>query len=510
MVFIWGLCRCIIFKLIYFHVSSRIQNSYCREHSIVLFFLFFFYIGIRCLVGSHLAPIVPFPLLSLRAQSPAQLPGVLGHDGISNGQGSHSLDDGDGAGHDAGVVAALGRERALAGGVVAGGGLVLGDGGGGLEGDAEEDGHAVGDAALDAAGVVGAGLELGARDAELGGLGLADGRGHEEGVVVDGALHGGAAEAGADLEGLDGGDAEHGVAEGGLELVEAGLAEAGGGVADDAGDGAARRVVGVAQLGDEGLHLLRGVRVRAADGQELVDAGARERVGEGEGEEGRVGGEGVGVALEEGDVTHRRHEGDDLDAVGLGQPLLRDGTGGHTSNSLAGRAPATARRGLDAVLLEVGPVGVRGTRVEVRRAAAVVAGPLVLVGDGQQGVPSVTPSSVPEWMVTWSFSSRGVVMADWPGRRRLSWGWMSDSVRARLGGQFSMMQDTDLPSPALECVCQLGVIGNEDGESFGTYVVTRKYCPKVDMAGELLLLLLLTNRLGGTMEELTMEERDEN
>lgn len=73
-----------------------------------------------------------------------------------------------------------------------------------------------------------------------------------------------------------------------------------------------------------------------------------------------------------------------------------------------------------------------------------------------------------------------------------------------------MMQDTDLPcdSPALECVCQLGVIGNEDGESFGTYVVTRKYCPKVDMAGE--LLLLLTNRLGGTMEELTMEERDEN
>jgi hypothetical protein len=247
--------------------------------------------------------------------------------------------------------------------------------------------------------VVGTGLELGARDAELGGLGLADGLRDEEGVVVDGALHGGAAEAGADLESLDGGDAEHGVAEGGLELVEAGLAEARGGVADDAGDGAARRVVGVAQLGDEGLHLLRGVRVRAADGQELVDAGARERLGEGE--EGRVGGEGVGVALEEGYVTHRRHEGDDLDAVGLGQPLLGNGTSSHASNRLTGRAPAAARRGLDAVLLEVGPVGVRGTRVEVRRAAAVVAGPLVLVGNGQQmGVPSVTPSSVPEWMVT--------------------------------------------------------------------------------------------------------------
>jgi hypothetical protein len=28
------------------------------------------------------------------------------------------------------------------------------------------------------------------------------------------------------------------------------------------------------------------------------------------------------------------------------------------------------------------------------------------------GVPSVRPFSVPEWMVTRSFSSRGVVMAD--------------------------------------------------------------------------------------------------
>jgi len=66
-------------------------------------------------------------------------------------------------------------------------------------------------------------------------------------------------------------------------------------------------------------------------------------------------------------------------------------------------------------------------------------------------VPRVRPNSVPEWMVTRSFSLRGVVMDDWPGRRRLSCGWMSSSVRGRLGGQLSMMHDTDLPcdSPAL-------------------------------------------------------------
>lgn len=88
---------------------------------------------------------------------------------------------------------------------------------------------------------------------------------------------------------------------------------------------------------------------------------------------------------------------------------------------------------------------------------------------------------------------------------------MSALVRAILEGQFSMMHDTDLPcdSPALESVCQLGVIRKRGwGESFGTHVVTRKICPKVDMAGE--LLLLLSNKLGWTKEELTTEERDEN
>ena len=66
---------------------------------------------------------------------------------------------------------------------------------------------------------------------------------HER-VVVLRAGHLRAAEAGADLEGLGRGDGEHRVRELGLELVEDGLAEAGGDVADHAGDGAADGVVG--------------------------------------------------------------------------------------------------------------------------------------------------------------------------------------------------------------------------------------------------------------------------
>lgn len=58
------------------------------------------------------------------------------------------------------------------------------------------------------------------------------------------AGHLGAAEAGADLEALGRRDREHGVCELGLELVEDGLAEAGGNATDDTGHRAANRVLG--------------------------------------------------------------------------------------------------------------------------------------------------------------------------------------------------------------------------------------------------------------------------
>ena len=68
------------------------------------------------------------------------------------------------------------------------------------------------------------------------------------------------------------------------------------------------------------------------------------------------------------------------------------------------------------------------------------------------GVPSVIPNSVPDWISILSFSSRGVERADCPGRRRVSCGWMSDSVRRRPGGQPSIMTVTlgQWDSPALE------------------------------------------------------------
>ena len=67
------------------------------------------------------------------------------------------------------------------------------------------------------------------------------------------------------------------------------------------------------------------------------------------------------------------------------------------------------------------------------------------------GVPRVMPCSVPDWISIRSFSSRGVESADWPGRRRVSCGWMSDSVRRRPGGQPSTMTVTEgqWDSPAL-------------------------------------------------------------
>jgi hypothetical protein len=59
------------------------------------------------------------------------------------------------------------------------------------------------------------------------------------------------------------------------------------------------------------------------------------------------------------------------------------------------------------------------------------------------GVPRVTPNSVPLWISTRSFSLRGVVMALWPGRRRVICGWMSSSVSSMPGGQPSTMQPTE-------------------------------------------------------------------
>jgi hypothetical protein len=81
-----------------------------------------------------------------------------------------------------------------------------------------------------------------------------------------------------------------------------------------------------------------------------------------------------------------------------------------------------------------------------------------------KGEPNVTPFSTPAWIFTASFSSRGVVRLDWPGLLLESWPWMSASVKAIPGGTPSTIHPTD-------------------AQCDSPYVVTLKWCPKVDMMG---------------------------
>lgn len=177
----------------------------------------------------------------------------MDHHHVHDDERGHGFDDGHRAGDYAGVVAAARGERA-GGAVVLGGHLGLGDRRGGLEADPkhnhpqnqppsqrkqQDEGECepevdilpVRDPALHASTPVRLRAQLPVLPPD-------------ERVVVLRARDLGPAEAGTDLEGLGGGDGEHGVPELGLEFVEDGLAEAGGDVADDAGDGAADGVVG--------------------------------------------------------------------------------------------------------------------------------------------------------------------------------------------------------------------------------------------------------------------------
>lgn len=247
-----------------------------------------------------------------RQEALGALASILSHEGVHDDQGGHGLDDGDGAGGDARVVAALGLENTLLQGV---GGSVLGlaDGGRGLERDPEVDVGAVGDTTLDTAGVVGFGGEplLG------GGVGTELGChvGDNEGVVVDRAGNLTAAEPGADLEALGGGDAEHRVGDLGLELVETGLAQADGHVTDHAGNGATDAVVVVAELLDHLGHAGGGISIWAAGGYEGVDGLAVDGLDQVQ-ELGLGGGGGVlGSRGEQVFVADGGDKGDDLNTV---------------------------------------------------------------------------------------------------------------------------------------------------------------------------------------------------
>lgn len=105
------------------------------------------------------------------------LTGILSHECIHDNQRRHSLNNRDSTGGNTRIVATLSLQDTLLA-VVGSSGLRLADRSSGLEGDAEVDGRAIGDTALDTARVVSLGSETGA-------AGLRRRRVSDEGVVVD-------------------------------------------------------------------------------------------------------------------------------------------------------------------------------------------------------------------------------------------------------------------------------------------------------------------------------------
>mmetsp|Transcript_29832 Transcript_29832/g.62541 ORF Transcript_29832/g.62541 Transcript_29832/m.62541 type:complete len:448 (-) Transcript_29832:12-1355(-) len=287
----------------------------------------------------------------LRQRRRRRPPRLLVHAHVGDDEGAHGLDDGHGAGDHAGVVPALSLQHGIGPHEVRRR-LRLSNGGGGLEGDAQHDGHAVADAALHAAAVVGGG--------EHAAVGL-----DAEHVVVGGAAHAGAGEARPDLEALGRRDRQHRVPQHRLELVEARLAEPDGHVAQHHAHHAPHRVLLLARLLDAVDHLVRRLEMRAAH-----HVGVHLLAGDGVH---------VGVLLRALDVPHGADPGDDFDAVLLLEPLLRDGARRHAPDGLArARAPTAARRP-EAVLHLIGEVGVGGPRHLAH--FAVVVRPHVFVSD---------------------------------------------------------------------------------------------------------------------------------
>src|SRR5262245_33916166 len=266
---------------------------------------------------------------------------------VGEHQRGHGLHHGHRAGQDTGVVAAPSAEgRVLV--VDVHRVLLVHDRRSGLEGHANVDGLAVGDAALDTTAPVGAGADAIATHVEL--------------VVVLAPGEVGAREARADLETLAGGQAQEGLGEVGLEAIEDGLTPARRAAAHRAAHRAAQRIAVLAR----GLHRLdhlRGLReVGAANGRP-VDPLARHPLG-------------VGL---DGKPPDLRYPGHHLHAPARGQELARDGAGGHASGRLAGAGAAPASPVADAELGVVGVIGV--ARPVLLPDLAVVAGSHVLVGD---------------------------------------------------------------------------------------------------------------------------------
>mmetsp|Transcript_22484 Transcript_22484/g.60295 ORF Transcript_22484/g.60295 Transcript_22484/m.60295 type:complete len:380 (-) Transcript_22484:113-1252(-) len=191
--------------------------------------------------------------------------GALQHRGVGQHEGGHALDERWRPRQHARVVAPLGLEHDIAA-VVRGRVLRLANGGHGLDGHTKVDVSSRRDAAESAARKIGLERERGA-------VGLRDRSGatrRNERVIVRRSAHAGAAEAGAKLEAFGRGQREHRVRQLCLEPIEDWLAERRRHLAADARDGASDGVLVRLDLPDQGGHLARRRRVRAAQRQQLI------------------------------------------------------------------------------------------------------------------------------------------------------------------------------------------------------------------------------------------------
>lgn len=247
---------------------------------------------------------------------------------IDEDQGGHGLDHGHGAGEDTGVVATAAAQGGVLV-VVIHGVLFMHDGGHGFEGDAEVDGFAVADAALDATGAIGGGADAVLDTAE--------------GIIMGAAGEQDPGEAGADFEAFGGGQAEHGLGEVGFEAVEDWFAPTGGDAAGDAEDDTADAVALVAALFDALDHVCRDGGIGATDDIGF-DLGGLEGVGV----------DGSDEVLDLGDA------GEDLDVPEVAEEFTGDGAGGDPADGFAGAGAASAGPGADAEFGVVGVIGVGG------------------------------------------------------------------------------------------------------------------------------------------------------
>lgn len=275
---------------------------------------------------------------------------------VGEGEGDHGFDHGYSAREDTGVVAALAFEGRIF--VVSGDGVLFRkDGSDGFEGNAERDGHAVGDPALDASGMVSGGVN---------GLVIVT----PVRIVVFRTCEQNAGISGADFEPFGSGEGEEGFGKIGFEFVENGFAPTSG---DSAGDGADDAADGIALFADGfdvGDHLVGGGLIGASD-----DVGLDLGEGEGFGVDGGF------------DVLDLINPGEDFDAkVGL-EKLFRNGSGGNSTDGFSGRSAAPAGDGSESVFCVVSEIGMRWAVLVAE--FVVVAGSLILVadeeGDGGSG-----------------------------------------------------------------------------------------------------------------------------